>query len=170
MNTVIIDVDYRDNNTAIASAIIFNDCKTDDVINTYSVSVENILPYESGSFYKRELPCILKVLGVITEFIDLIIIDGYVSLGDENNKGLGEHLSGAIHEKIPIIGIAKNKFQGISDDHEIFRGVSKKPLFITVIDYDLKNAKEMVISMHGENRLPTFVKMVDKLCRESIAS
>lgn len=38
-----------------------------------------ILPYEPGSFYKRELPCILSLLKDIYKQLDAIVIDGYAT-------------------------------------------------------------------------------------------
>jgi deoxyribonuclease V len=39
------------------------------------------MDYESGQFYKRELPCIQALLAQITEHIDMIIIDDMCILG-----------------------------------------------------------------------------------------
>jgi deoxyribonuclease V len=166
--TVIIDVDYRENNTAVASAIVFNDYTSDSILNSYSLNINDVLPYESGKFYKRELPCILKLLNIIKEDIELIIIDGYAHLDIDKKEGIGVHLLNSISDKLPIIGIAKNQFKNTDEKHNVFRGDSKKPLYITSINYDLEKAKHIVSSMHGSNRLPTLAKLVDFTCRNTM--
>lgn len=165
--TAVIDVDYRENDTAIASAIVFNDYESDSILNSYSLSINDVLPYESGKFYKRELPCILELLDIIKEDIELIIIDGYVHVDTDKKEGLGVHLLNSISNKIPIIGIAKNQFKSTPEKHAVFRGDSKKALYVTTINCDLDKAKDIVSSMHGSNRLPTLVKLVDFTCRNT---
>ena len=121
--------------------------------------------YESGQFYKRELPCIMSVISKLDmSDIKYIIVDSYVYLG-EGKEGLGCKLFHVLDEKIPIIGIAKNKFKSEKVSEEVLRGNSKKPLYITSIGIDVKEAAKYVKYMYGEYRLPYFVKEVDKLCR-----
>ncbi|CAD7815542.1 hypothetical protein CHRY9390_02990 [Chryseobacterium aquaeductus] len=67
--------------------------------------------YESGAFYKRELPCILSLLKEIElKSEDIIIVDGYVTLNNDGKIGLGGYLYEALYKKYPIAGIAKNEF------------------------------------------------------------
>ncbi|WP_298790742.1 hypothetical protein [uncultured Campylobacter sp.] len=55
--------------------------------------MDDVAPYESGSFYKRELPRIVSLLQDLdVRDISLIVIDGFVYLDDEGGYGLGEHL------------------------------------------------------------------------------
>ena len=68
-------------------------------------------PYQPGSFYKRELPCILHLLNRIDlREIRLIIVDGFVVLDDDNKLGLGGYLFQFLGMEIPVIGVAKNDF------------------------------------------------------------
>ncbi len=54
-------------------------------------------------FYKKELPCLLSIINDLPEnSFDIIIIDGYVYLG-EKKPGLGVYLYNALSEKFPII-------------------------------------------------------------------
>src|SRR5277367_4509650 len=90
---VVVDVDYRDgDNYAVASAIAFSDWGDSSPLETVSIRISPIAPYEPGAFYKRELPCVLKVLTAISakraEAISEIVVDGYVWLG-QNHPGLG---------------------------------------------------------------------------------
>lgn len=123
--------------------------------------------YESGAFYKRELPCVLSLLKKITlKEGDLIIVDGYVTLDNEGKTGLGGHLFQTLRGKLPVIGIAKNGFN--SPDHQrrsVYRGDSKTPLFLTAIGADVDEIKCKVEEMHGNFRIPTLLKKLDQLTR-----
>lgn len=124
--------------------------------------------YESGAFYKRELPCILSLLNKINlKEIDLIIIDGYVILDDSGKFGLGGYLYEHLEKKIPIIGVAKtNFFQNDKYKREVLRGESTKPLYITAIGIDIDLVTEQVKNMNGKFRIPTLLKQLDQLTKE----
>ena len=121
-------------------------------------------PYVPGKFYRRELPCILVLLEQIRKLPDELIIDGHVMLGDR--PGLGKHLFAAVGGKRPVIGVAKSGFAGYSGA-EIFRGKSRRPLYVTCAGADLKEASEKIRMMHGNHRVPTLLKLVDSLAREN---
>lgn len=127
----------------------------------------DIQEYESGSFYKRELPCILSLLDKIAlKKGDLIIVDGFVLLSDDQKLGLGGYLYKALKGIYPIIGVAKNDFVGLNKlQRKVLRGESKKPLYITSLGIDLEEAAKDIKSMHGEFRMPTLLKIVDQLTR-----
>jgi len=142
------------------------DSETESFI--YSENTEIRSDYESGAFYKRELPCILSLLKKIDlKDGDLIIVDGYVTLDNNGKIGLGDYLYEALHKKYPVIGIAKNEFA--SEDNmrkTIFRGESKTPLFLTAKGIDADKTKINVENMHGAYRIPTLLKKLDQLTRE----
>ena len=128
--------------------------------------MSDIEPYEPGSFYKRELPCILALLQQISEDVDIIITDGYVTLGEEEKPGLGANLLKHLKGKIPIIDVAKNRFTNTPDQCALLRGASKKPLFITCLGVELVDAKQCIQTMHGQHRIPTLLKLADSECRQ----
>ncbi|TQV71973.1 endonuclease V [Aliikangiella marina] len=163
-----IDVHYNGDDYAIASGVLFKDWESAEVEAVVSVRVDEILPYQSGSFYKRELPCVLALLKKIKIEPEIIVIDGYVTLGDDQTDGLGAHLYKAIDSKIPIIGVAKNSFSGTGEKYQVFRGDSKKPLYITTAGMNLETAKNKIKSMHGKFRIPTILKRVDSECRQIV--
>lgn len=123
--------------------------------------------YESGAFYKRELPCILSLLNKINlNPNDLIIVDGYVTLDENGKNGLGGYLYEALNQKIPVVGIAKKGFN--SNDPErrtVYRGESKTPLFLTSKGVDVDEIKAKLKQMHGSFRIPTLLKKLDHLTR-----
>lgn len=162
-----VDVQYY-GSYAVAAGVFFDNWIDDKPSNIYISKISNISDYQSGSFYKRELPCILKLLEEHSILPSVIIIDGYVFLDGINKIGLGKRLYDCLDGKVKVIGVAKNAFAGISSDCEVYRGESKKPLFITAIGEELGNAKEFISIMHGVFRIPTIIKMADQLCRQKI--
>ena len=162
-----IDVDYREESKANVAGVLFLNWEDATPFKQLTVEVEGVLPYESGSFYKRELPCILALLKKLEEMPSLIIVDGYVTLA-EGKKGLGAYLYEALEERVPVVGVAKNLFPNIPESTYLFRGESKKPLYITSLGISENIAKECIGKMHGKYRFPTLLKEVDRLCREVI--
>lgn len=141
---------------------------TDEVANqVYNETLTGIVAYESGAFYKRELPCIVSLLKQIDlTTIDVIVVDGFVVLDDEGALGLGGYLYKTLDQKVPIIGVAKNNFAKIDAlKTPVFRGDSKKPLYITSKGIALEQAASYIQEMHGEYRFPTLLKEVDRIGR-----
>ncbi len=164
---IAIDVNYNKDNTATVAGVVFNNWQDKKASNIIIAKVDNIAPYISGKFYKRELPCILALLEKLVEKPEYIIIDGYIYLNNYK-MGLGAHLYQALNEKIPVIGVAKSPFQDVSADTFIYRGKSKKPLYITSAGIELEQAKQLIQQMHGEYRMPTLLKKVDRVCRGNL--
>lgn len=154
---------YYYNNHARASCMVF-DIGEEIIISEYIEEIEGIEEYISGQFYKRELPCILRVLEKVKENIDIIIIDGFIWV-DGNHNGLGAYLYEAINCKIPIIGVAKSYLKGSADYLEVYRGKSSNPLYVSSIGIDLIYAEGIIKSLKGNFRIPDILKKVDKLSR-----
>ena len=93
------------------------------------------------------------------------MVDAYVYLDALGRAGIGQLLWEQLHRRIPVIGVAKTRFISADPTWEILRGRSKTPLFVTAIGCDLEFAKDAVVSMHGEHRIPTLLKRVDQLAR-----
>jgi deoxyribonuclease V len=79
--------------------------------------------------------------------------------------GLGKYLYDAINGEVSVVGVAIKRFKNIDSQCEIYRGVSKKPLYVTAVGIDMEQAKANVRAMHGTNRLPISIKRVDQICR-----
>lgn len=135
----------------------------------FSEITENIAEYEPGAFYKRELPCILNLMKKLSHLpVDMILVDGFVVLDDEQKPGLGAHLYHALDKKFPVIGIAKTDFISLHQHkREVLRGQSNKPLFITAIGMDINEAAQCIKNMYGEHRLPHLLKQLDILTKTS---
>ena len=158
------DVQYAQS-SATAAGILFTHWQSTQAHSQVVAHVDTIAPYEPGLFYKRELPCLLALINQVDTQLSTIVVDGYVSLGSGNKPGLGMHLYNALDQRIPVKGVAKNKFESTPTVCEILRGNSQKPLFVTAVGTSLEYAKASIESMHGEHRIPTLLKAVDQLCR-----
>lgn len=122
--------------------------------------------YEPGSFYLRELPFILAFLKSLVAKPSVLVIDGYVHLDGRGRKGLGAHLFDALGKKTPVIGVAKRPFAGSGHTEAVYRGGSKRPLFVTTAGLPLKQAAAAIDSMSGGHRQPTLLKLADRLSRD----
>ena len=148
----------------------FAEWNEDKNFKVHSEIIDNVEEYIPGEFYKRELPCILSLLKQIDlSTIEVIVVDGFVYLNDENKYGLGGYLYEKLNKQIPIIGVAKTNFASIEKNKKaLYRGESKKPLYITSIGIDLDEAYKKVESMAGEYRFPTLLKELDRLTKENV--
>lgn len=164
---VALDVHYDGDNSATAAAILFDHWQSAAPSGTLTATVAPIAPYEPGAFYKRELPCLLAVLDKLEEPPCVVVIDGYVTLGAEERDGLGMHLYRALGEKVPVVGVAKKRFEGTPESAELLRGDSKKPLYITAAGVPQRSAKAFIRWMHGEHRIPSMLTRADRLARDS---
>lgn len=164
---VAIDVHYKENTAKAVAALIQNwgDAAAADHVIRYIDAVEE---YEPGAFYKRELPCITEVLKQIDLLlVTYIVVDGFVILDDAGKPGLGAYVYDSLHKKIPVIGVAKTNFhENLKNVIPVLRGESNKPLYVSAVGVDLQLAAELVKSMHGEFRLPTVLKEMDRLTKE----
>lgn len=147
--------------------IAFQDWNSEQESQIYREKTKITSEYESGAFYKRELPCILSLLKKIDlREDDLIIVDGYVTLDDNEKIGLGGYLYEALEQKIPVVGIAKNEFNTPdSQRRSICRGESKTPIFLTAKGIDVDIIQSEVANMHGNFRIPALLKKLDQLTR-----
>ncbi len=161
---VCLDVQYT-HNQALAAALLFKDWSDSTATRAVTLPIADVLEYEAGAFYKRELPCLLAVLGTIIEPLEYIVVDSFVFLDSSFKHGLGARLYMALEQKIPVIGVAKTDFIG-APSLPILRGASKQALFISSIGCDTIQAALRVQQMHGAHRIPTLLKAVDSLARD----
>ena len=162
-----VDVHYDDDG-AVAAGIVF-DTWTDRAPRSCHVSfVDEVSDYKPGEFYRRELPCILKLIDEHELMPEYILVDGYVYLDGHSKPGMGRRLFDALQGRVKVIGVAKNAFGSITTDYQVFRGGSKKPLYVTCAGEQLSVARRAVASMSGDHRCPDLLKAVDRLSRKRI--
>lgn len=163
---VCVDVDYRA--AAVVTACVgFHDW-ADAAPSLESVTQTQGAPpeYESGAFYRRELPYLVAALATLAAPPGIIVVDGYVWLASDR-PGLGAHLHAALGGSIEVVGVAKRNFAGAATAIPILRGTSQQPLFVTSTRADVHAVAESVRGMHGAHRIPTLLKRVDRLARDS---
>ncbi|UBV45317.1 endonuclease V (plasmid) [Deinococcus taeanensis] len=160
-----VDVDYREQE-AVSACLLFETWAAGQPTRTLVERVAPVAPYVPGSFYLRELPCLLAPLRQVTALIDTVIVDGYVWLDQEGRPGLGAHLYDALEQQLPVIGVAKSAFRG-APAVEVRRGDSTRPLYVTAAGMNPRQAAEHIQEMHGAHRLPSLLRQVDQLCRRA---
>lgn len=159
-----VDADYATDSAWIAG-VAFQAWPDAVATATYRTQVSPIEEYESGEFFKRELPCILQLLDEFALTPDVIIIDGFVYLDGKTKPGMGAYLHQALDENVPVIGVAKRPFKGIDDRYSLLRGDSQNPIYVTSVGMPQSYARKAVEDMHGKYRIPTLLKLADQVCR-----
>lgn len=170
MKKIAIDSYYTED-TAYTVGVVFNDIEDSEPERIIESMTSDFEPYIPGEFYRRELPGVLRILRELDlRDFDTIILDSFVRLKDESHEwsGLGEILKarleeeGRWHKDLSIWGVAKTNFI-MSDQisEKVYRGESKKPLYVQSTR-DSKGAALLVRRMHGDHRIPTLLKILDK--------
>lgn len=161
-----VDVHYDDNlNFARIAGALFNSKDSILPVAAYISEIEGIEDYKAGEFYRRELPCIQKLIHEHNLVVDTLIVDGFVHLNHQ--PCLGAKVAEAITSTKKVIGVAKNPHKLMSTDTEVTRSNSR-PLYVTETGVGQSEARDFVKSMHGKNRIPTMLKLVDSLCRKEL--
>jgi deoxyribonuclease V len=159
-----VDVHYPPSGGAMAALVIARDSAMSAIVTEKTVFVEDVAPYEPGSFFRRELPPLRAVLATASG-IELLIIDGYVDLDPEGKPGLGAHAHAELG--IPVIGVAKTRFATAAHAIPVTRGTSTRPLYVTAAGLPAAEAAELVRMMAGKSRIPDTLRRVDALSRGS---
>lgn len=157
-----VDVGYSENGAKAVGAI-FQDWESETIYKEFVVNIPQVEEYVPGQFFRRELPCIEKVLELVDEPIDCIVIDGHVSLDESLAPGLGARLWEKLNCSIPVIGVAKSAYLGTPEEAKLFRGQSMRPLFISAKGMTTEEAKHHIKQMKGKYRLPDILKLVDQI-------
>lgn len=162
-----IDVHYK-TDYAKTVLLFFENWQSETPTNVVTYITKEVMEYEPGSFYKRELPCIMNALEEVSvEGLEIIIIDGHIYVDNDGKYGLGGYLYEALNKKFPIIGMAKTSFQSNTETVvEILRGESKNPLFVSAIGLEKEVAANHIKSMFGDYRLPYLLKLMDQITKE----
>jgi deoxyribonuclease V len=164
-----LDVAYSHSAAAVACALIhsWDAAKASQMlVRQFDGPAEE---YEPGAFYKRELPLLQATISELGDRIETIVIDGYVWLSADELPGLGGRLFTSLGERIPVIGVAKNRFRNDTWSAPILRGTSQRPLYVTAAGIEQQRAAEFISRMHGDHRMPTILAAVDRAARDGIA-
>ncbi|MCV2370386.1 endonuclease V [Roseateles oligotrophus] len=161
-----IDVHF-DSSTAMAAAVAFDDWDAAEPTRTFTSRIQHVEKAERGALDLRELPCILQLLREHRLEPELIIINGPVHLDAQETPGLGRHLYHALGGSCAIIGVSKTAPAGTPEQFEVHREEETRPLIVTCVDIDLGAAKARLRAMHGRKRVPTLLKLVTRLAKNS---
>lgn len=167
MTVAVLDVYYRKEG-ARAACVLADSWAAPTPSSRYVQFIEKVEPYEPGSFYRRELPCLMAVLRLLPETPAIVVVDGYVWLPPSGRSGLGAYLYEALGKATPVIGIAKSSFAGTEACAfviPVHRGMSKRPLYITAAGIGVESAAQWVLGMAGEYRIPKLARIADQLAR-----
>ena len=159
-----VDVQYS-GDEAVAAGVLFDGWQDEKAQKEYVSRMAGAAAYEPGRFFKRELPPILKLIEEHHLQPTCILVDGFVFLDGFSEAGLGKHLFDALEGRAAVIGLAKKRYKGIDPRYEVYRGRSRRPLYVTSVGIEVEEAKGYILSMHGRNRLPTMIKRADQICR-----
>jgi deoxyribonuclease V len=165
MTIAFLDVCYKGNG-ARAACVLADSWEAEAPRATYVVDIDAVEPYEPGSFFRRELPCLVSVLRLLPLLPAAVVVDGYVWLASLKRPGLGAHLYEALGRAIPVVGIAKTAFAGVDRCAavvQVLRGTSSNPLFVTAVDIDPAVAAHCVRRMAGKHRIPAILRLTDRL-------
>ena len=171
------DVHYPSDGGASGAAVLFRDYRDAAPAAELNRFLPHAAAYVPGEFFRRELPCILALLALIHPPPSAMIVDGYVMPG--GRPGLGLRLFEAAGRAIPVMGVAKSPFdggRGSCTEREgaggsgrgvvaVFRGGSRRPLYVTAAGMDVRRAALNLQVMHGPHRIPTLLRRVDALAR-----
>lgn len=161
-----VDVYYPASGGARAAAVLAADISFSQVVAQRVVAVDEVLPYQPGLFYRRELSPLLAVLAGQDE-LRLVVVDGYADLDPHGRPGLGAHLHAELG--IPVIGVAKSVFRTATHAIPVLRGTSSRPLFVTAAGLARECAADVVRHMAGSYRVPDAMRRADALARTSVS-
>lgn len=156
------DVYYLDSGGARAAAVVAADAAFTHVLAEYTALTAQVLPYQPGQFYLRELPPLRAVLHGIGG-LGLLMVDGYADLDPAGRPGLGAHAHTEFG--IPVIGVAKSAFRTATHAIAVRRGTSARPVFVTAAGMSRTDAAGLVQHMAGRFRIPDALRRADTLAR-----
>jgi deoxyribonuclease V len=158
-----VDVHYPASGGARAAAVMATDVSFTPVAGELVVAVDEVLPYQPGAFYLRELPP-LRALLAGQDDLRMVVVDGYVDLDDHGRPGLGAFLHAELG--IPVIGVAKSAFRTATHAIPVLRGTSRRPLLVTAAGLPRDDAADIVRNMGGMFRVPDALRRADALARK----
>ena len=153
-----IDVSYKDLN-AFCSAVIVNK-NTLEIIEIVNEKSTISYPYIPGLFILREGEPLLKIVRLLKNLFDVLLIDGHGIL-HPRKCGLASYV-GIMIDK-PTIGVAKNLLCG-SILESSYVEYNK-----TILGYTIKknNRKDIYVSVGHKISLETSIDIVKKLTKKS---
>ncbi len=160
----IVDVSYSAEQ-AVAACVPVDAWSASEPAEVATAQSACTAEYQPGMLFCRELPPILRVLEEIGERVETIVVDGHVWLDRSGRPGLGAKLYQALDEKVRVVGVAKTRFGDGGHEMPVLRGTSRRPLYVTAAGMPSVTAASWIRRMHGEHRIPTLLRLADRLSR-----
>ncbi|WP_123812801.1 endonuclease V [Myceligenerans xiligouense] len=150
-----VDVHYPPEGGARAALVVCPTAVYGDIIEERTIEVAEVAEYRPGNFYERELPPLRALLSRSgPDQLDILIVDGYVTLDPDGRSGLGAYVHAEGLAPI-VIGVAKTPFHAANHAVEVPRGTSStRPLYVTAAGMPTGDAAHLVRNMAGDARLP----------------
>ncbi len=164
---VATDVHYLATGGARAAAVVSADATFSRLTAERVELVPDVVPYQPGQFYLRELPPLHAVLDGLTAMA-LLVVDGYADLDPDGRPGLGAHAHAEFG--VPVIGVAKTAFRTATHAIPVLRGASSRPLYVTAAGMPRADAAELIRGLAGQHRVPDALRRVDTLARHGRTS
>lgn len=171
MTIAFLDVHYEDEG-ARAACVLADSWADEAPAAMYVDWIETVAPYEAGSFFRRELPCLVAVLRLLPARPAVVVVDGHVWLA-AGRPGLGAHLYQALERTTPVVGVAKRPFGDAPQPVAVvpvLRGASRRPLYVTAVGMAADEAACRVRAMAGKYRIPALLRRVDQLARDIVVA
>lgn len=156
----IVDVQYAETR-ARAGCVIAHAWSDPAPAAERTLETEVAAAYVPGEFYRRELPPVLEILHGVAG-LATVVIDAHVWLAP-GRPGLGARLHEALGGAVAVVGVAKNAFAG-APSLPVVRNAAR-PLYVSAIGLDPRDAAAHVAAMHGPYRIPTLIRRADQLAR-----
>ncbi|AUI87553.1 hypothetical protein BS333_14130 [Vibrio azureus] len=159
-----IDAQYDEAaRTGKIAGILFENAHSLKPVSVHITDVTNVQDYEFGSFYKRELPCIEKLIKAHRLTPSVVIVDGFVDIASK--PCLGAKVYDSFAGQFAVIGVAKSAHHQVEMSSCVTRGDSKKPIYVTSIGIEPDDARRFILDCSGKHRIPTMLKLADSFCR-----
>lgn len=159
-----LDVAY-DGQTGIVGMVEFEAWSAEEADYCGAIYTRVESEYVPGEFFKRELPCLLKALNFRNSEYECIVIDGFVHLKGKGRKGLGRYLYEDLRGGTPVVGVAKNRLKIATRYVCVYRGRSRRPLYVSAMGMRMPVAVSCIEGMAGAHRIPGMLKLVDQLTK-----
>jgi deoxyribonuclease V len=163
---VAVDAHYLASGGARAAAVATADATFSCLVAERTRVVPDVVPYQPGQFYLRELPPMRAVLDGLSGMA-LLVVDGYADLDPDGKPGLGAHACAEF--AVPVIGVAKSAFRAATHAVPVLRGTSGRPLYVTAAGMPRAEAADIVRHMAGQHRMPDALRRADSLARHGLS-
>lgn len=175
------DVGFEDGGAITRAAAVLLDAESLDVLDQQVARLPTRMPYIPGFLSFRELPALLKALGMLSAAPDLAFIDGH-GIAHPRRLGIAAHFG--VATGLPSIGVAKKILTGEprmalhemrgaftplrSGNDQIGWLLRSKPGCLPLIvspghRVAMPSAPELVMRYVGKYRLPEPTHLADRL-------